>query len=225
MPRSLTPLARIDLIALLALLTGGGGCELGLPASSEPHRELNFLDMADQPKQKPQRGDLFGARPTGMSAPPPGALARDDFPYPYAKDEAELAAKGMHNPLSPTAANLAKGRFIFERVCIACHGKEAAGDGLVTRFFPKPPSLMTKRVRDFSDGRIFHVPMRGQNSMPSHAKQVAQDDLWAVVLHIRELQKTLPVAPPPPLVAPAATPAPAPAPAGTASPHRQGETP
>jgi hypothetical protein len=43
--------------------------------------------------------------------------------------------------------------------------------------------------------------------MPSHAKLLKQTDIWAVILHLRALQQTLPVAPPPP--APAAAPAPA----------------
>jgi mono/diheme cytochrome c family protein len=201
MPRSLLP-------ACVLLGLAATGCEFGLPAGAEPHRDLNFLDMGDQPKLKPQRGDIFGGRPTGMMVPPAGALAQDEVPYPYAKDEAELAGATLKNPLEATPANVAHGKFIFENVCIACHGPEAAGDGLVTKFFPRPPSLMTQRVRDFTDGRIVHVPMRGQNSMPSHAKQVALKDLWAVVLYIRDLQQRLPVAPPPP---PATT---TPAPAG-----------
>ena len=47
-----------------------------------------------------------------------------------------------------------------------------AGDGELTALFPKPPSLMTQKVRDWPDGQLFHRPMRGQNSMPSHARQV-----------------------------------------------------
>ncbi len=93
---------------------------------------------------------------------------------------------------------VAEGRFVFEHVCIACHGPQAAGDGHVTALFPKPPSLMTQKVRDWSDGRIFHVPMRGQGSMPSHAKQLEQWQIWKVIHYLRHLQSTLPVAPPPP---------------------------
>ncbi len=189
------------ILPLLFMTTAA--CEFGLPAGSEPHREFNFLDMADQPKMKPQRGDIFGGNTTGMQAPPPKSLAQHDNPYPYTQAEADKAGAELVNPLTATPTSLKRGKFIFENVCIACHGKEAAGDGLVTKLFPKPPSLMTQRVRDFSDGRIFHVPMRGQNSMPSHEKIVAQQDLWAVVLYIRELQGRLPVAPPPPAAQPA----------------------
>jgi mono/diheme cytochrome c family protein len=186
----------VERTPLLLILLAGAACELGLPAGAEPHRDLNFIDMSDQPKLKPQRGDLFGARPTGMTAPPRAALATDDLPYPFAQDQGDAAGASLANPLAATPENVAKGRFIFERVCITCHGPQAAGDGLVTRFFPKPPSLMTQKVRDWPDGRIFHVPTLGQGSMPSHAKVVSAEQRWAVILYLRELQAQLPVAPP-----------------------------
>jgi hypothetical protein len=44
--------------------------------------------------------------------------------------------------------------------------------------------------------------MRGQNSMPSHARQVDARDAWSVILYIRDMQKTEPVAPPPATAAP-----------------------
>jgi mono/diheme cytochrome c family protein len=174
------------------------GCDVGFPAGRTPHREGNFLDMIDQPKQKPQRGDLFGAKATGMLEPPPGTVATGDAPYPFAQNEAELAGQKLVNPLPATPAVLAHGKFVFENVCITCHGPQAAGDGLVTALFPKPPSLMTQKIRDWPDGQIFHRPMRGQNSMPSHARQVDERDIWSVVHYIRKLQRELPVAPPPP---------------------------
>jgi hypothetical protein len=40
--------------------------------------------------------------------------------------------------------------------------------------------------------------MRGQNSMPSHARQVDARDAWSVILYIRDMQTVEPVAPAPP---------------------------
>jgi hypothetical protein len=71
---------------------------------------------------------------------------------------------------------------------------------------------MTQKVRDWPDGQLFHRPMRGQNSMPSHARQVDANDAWSVIHYIRQMQKVQPVAPPAPnAVAPASVPAVAPA--------------
>ena len=195
----------LALAALAALLPA---CDLGLPAGRTPHREGNRLDMGDQPKLKPQRQDLFLARATGPMEPQPGAVAVGETPYPYAQNEADRAGAELVNPLQPTPEVLAQGKWVYENVCITCHGPKGAGDGAVTALFPKPPSLMTQKVRDWPDGQLFHRPMRGQNSMPSHSRQIDQKEAWAVVLWIREMQKTEAVAPPP--AAPATTAAPAP---------------
>jgi mono/diheme cytochrome c family protein len=186
-------------------------CDVGLPAGRSPHREGNRLDMIDQPKLKPQRADVFGGRPTGLMEPPPGAVAADETRYSYAQNEADRAGAELVNPLTPTPAVIAHGKFVYENVCITCHGPRGAGDGHVTALFPKPPSLMTQKVRDWPDGQLFHRPMRGQNSMPSHARQIDARDAWSVILYIREMQSVEPVAPPPPQpptpAAPTATPA------------------
>jgi mono/diheme cytochrome c family protein len=192
-------------VAAVAMLLSG--CDLGLPAGRTPHREGNRLDMGDQPKLKPQRRDLFGARPTGLMEPQPGAVAVGEAPYPYAQNEADKAGAELVNPYKPTPDVIAHGKFVFEHVCITCHGPKGAGDGHVTALFPKPPSLMTQKVRDWPDGQLFHRPARGQGSMPSHARQVDARDVWSVILYVRELQKTEPVAP---------TSAPAPPAAGSA---------
>lgn len=198
--------------AVAALTLTVSACDLGLPAGRSPHREGNRLDMIDQPKFKPQRADVFGGRPTSVLEPPAGAVAADETPYPYLQAEAARAGAELVNPLQPTPDVIAHGKFVYENICITCHGPKGAGDGLVTSLFPKPPSLMTQRVRDWPDGEIFHRPMRGQGSMPSHARQVDARDTWSVVLYIRQMQSQEPVAPaaavaPGTPVAPAAAPA------------------
>ena len=187
----------LSLVGLTFSMLFAGACDLGLPAGRTPHREGNRLDMSDQLKLKPQRKDLFGARATGLMEPQPGTIAAGDTPYPYAQNEADRAGAELVNPLEATPAVLAHGKFVYDNVCIACHGEKGAGDGKVTALFPKPPSLMTQKVRDWPDGQLFHRPMRGQNSMPSHSRQVDQRDSWSVVHYIREMQKAEPVAPPP----------------------------
>jgi mono/diheme cytochrome c family protein len=189
----------VTIFTLLGLMAAAvPACDQGLPAGRQPHTEFNFLDMADQPKQKPQRGALFSDDPNGMLAPPPGTVAMTDSPYLLTQKEGEAEGAGFpQNPFPRSPAVVAKGKFVFENVCITCHGPQAAGDGHLTTLFPKPPSLMTQKVRDWSDGRIFHIPMRGQGSMPSHATQLEQWQIWQAIHYIRQLQSTLPVAPPP----------------------------
>lgn len=183
-------------VAVAAALLSG--CDVGLPAGRSPHREGNRLDMVDQPKPKPQRASMYNGR---VIEPPAGAVAVDDRPFPYSQADAARAGAELVNPLKPTPDVIAHGRFVFENVCSACHGQRGAGDGLVATLFPKPPSLMTQRVRDWPDGEIVHRPMRGQGSMPSHARQIDLKDAWSVVHYIRQLQAEEPVAPAAPVSA------------------------
>ena len=199
------------LALLLLAATVTTGCDLGLRAGRMPHTEGNRLDMIDQPKLKPQRGDLFGGRATGTLEPPAGAIAADETPYPYTQAQGALAGAELVNPLPASPEVVAHGTFVWANVCITCHGPRGAGDGHLTLLFPKPPSLMTQKVRDWPDGEIFHRPMRGQNSMPSHARQIDARDMWSVVRYIRAMQAEEPVAPP--AAAPAAS-----APASPATP-------
>ena len=199
------------LALLLLAATMTTGCDRGLLAGRTPPTESNRLDMIDQPKLKPQRGDLFGGRATGTLEPPAGAIAADETPYPYTQAQGALAGAELVNPLPASPEVVAHGKFVWENVCITCHGPRGAGDGHLTLLFPKPPSLMTQKVRDWPDGEIFHRPMRGQNSMPSHARQIDARDMWSVVRYIRAMQAEEPVAPP--AAAPAAS-----APASPATP-------
>jgi mono/diheme cytochrome c family protein len=169
--------------------------------------------MGDQPKLKPQRRDIFGGRATGLMEPQPGTVAVGESPYPFAQNEADRAGAELSNPLEPTPAVIAHGKFVYENVCVTCHGPKGAGDGHVTALFPKPPSLMTQKVRDWPDGQLFHRPMRGQGSMPSHARQVDARDAWAVIHYIRAMQNAEPVAPAAVAPVPAAASAPAAPPA------------
>ena len=189
------------LLVTAPLVLSTTACDLGLPAGRAPHVEGNFLDMADQPKLKPQRSDIFGSRATGLMEAPVGSVAIDETPYPFTQAQATEAGLALINPLPHSPEVLAHGKFVFENVCITCHGPRGAGNGTLTLLFPKPPSLMTQRVRDWPDGEIFHRPMRGQGSMPSHARQLDTRDIWSVVHDIRQMQSEEPVAP---AVAPAA---------------------
>ena len=184
---------RSELLLLLPVLTA---CEVGIPAGTEPFYELNTVQMADQPKLKPQRQDLFGTRGVGDMTPPEGAVAVGQDPYPFRKDQADLAGQVMKNPLTATPEVLEKGKTIYENYCQVCHGPTGAGDGPLTKKFPAPPSLQRQKVRDYTDGRIFHNPMRGQNSMPSYSKQIEPQEIWSVVHYVRKLQAEYPVAPP-----------------------------
>lgn len=190
-------------IACWAVAAGTAGCkEYGIKAGSGPHYEFNFLDMGDQPKVKAQRGDLIGG---AAFMPSPGAIPIGFDPYPF-HNQPELAGARLRNPLPPGDPKaIERGKLMFERYCVPCHGAAGAGDGTVPeKGFPRPPSLMTQKLRDWTDGRVYHVISEGQNIMPSYAAQVKQEDRWAVIRYLREMQSKQAVAPPAANAAPTA---------------------
>lgn len=194
-----------------------------------------FNDMAVQYKVKAQMAwKVVSGRGVPADFPPAdGSLPQGVYPYPFPlkrvadpeaskKLEAELALTAQQALLAqgpgiappyrrpkPTMAGVLHGQKLFDTYCIVCHGKYAMGDGTVPqRGFPAPPSLLDRKERDFTDGRIFHVITTGQNNvMPSYAGALTPEDRWAVVSYVRALQAAFTAPPPvPPSVLPAAPP-------------------
>jgi len=153
---------------------------------------LEFMpDMADQLSVKSQEADPTA--PHGrMRLPVEGTVSRDFVPYPYKgnpEGSATLGSATLKNSLVPTIEVLRAGQASFETFCSVCHGPKGLGNGTVVPKFPKPPSLLSEKVRGWSDGRIYHVMTEGQNLMPNYASQVPPEDRWAIVHYVRVLQK------------------------------------
>lgn len=148
-------------------------------------------DMADSAAVKAYRSDRLRGDEPSVRLPVPGTMPRGFMPFPFAADAAgaEAAGKTLQNPLPRSAAVLAKGRDKYTTYCAPCHGKTGEGDGSVTPKFPRPPSLNSNKVAEWSDGRIFHVITRGQNIMPSYASQVLPEERWAIIHYVRVLQR------------------------------------
>ena len=136
-------------------------------------------DMADQASIKAQET---------MRLPPPETVKQDFVPYPY-KGNPEEAEINLKNPLHPTLKALKAGQTVFDTFCAVCHGPTGLGNGSIVPKFPRPPTLTSEKVRQWSDGRIFHVITEGQNLMPSYASQISPEDRWAAIHYVRVLQK------------------------------------
>ncbi len=158
------------------LMLGGVACR---------HSEPNVIYMPDMVYSPAFKAQKEGS----MKMPVPGTVSRDFQSYPFSNDP-EAAGKNLKNPLKPTAANLARGEHVYKTYCIVCHGPSGEGDGYIVPKFPRPPSLESEKVRNWADGRIYHVITMGQNLMPSYASQVAPGDRWALIHYIRALQKS-----------------------------------
>lgn len=137
-------------------------------------------DMHHSPAYKAQE-------PGSLRQPVEGTVSRDAEIYPY-PDQPE-ASSSLVNPIRRTKENLYWGKKLYNTYCIVCHGAYGEGDGSIVPKFPRPPSLQSDKVRNWKDGRIFHVITMGQNLMPSYATQVDVDERWAIINYVRVIQR------------------------------------
>jgi mono/diheme cytochrome c family protein len=143
--------------------------------------------MLDQPRLDPQRGSGFFRDGFGMRMPVPGTVARGRVPFTVrTRREAAVLA----NPLPRTEAVLREGRQAFMTYCSVCHG--ALGNGrptLTAAYGAKPANLMSDKFRNYADGEIYDVILRGKNAMPSYSADLSEDEAWSVVHYVRALQR------------------------------------
>ena len=119
-----------------------------------------------------------------------GTVPKGFMPEDY-KESPDSAGKYLINPLEYNEDNIALGKKKFLTYCSPCHGNYAKGDSRLKDQFPMPPTLHSKKLKEWTDGRIYHVITFGQAVMPSYAKQVTQKERWAIIQYIRTLQRAL----------------------------------
>lgn len=162
---------------MVTACTGWGGGKGNTPTMEY------MAEMMDSPADK--------AFEVPMRPPVPGTVPIGFDPYPYSKEQGEEAAQQLTNPLRMSRENLELGRRTYNTYCMVCHGPTGKGDGSIIPKFPQPPTLHSKKVREWPDGRLFHIMTRGQNLMPSYANQVSHEERWAVALYLRALQRAV----------------------------------
>lgn len=171
-------------VVLLGLfLTGAVACG---PGRDQPALEY-VPHMMDSSGVKAQRLGPFGEP---MRTPVEGTVPQGFQPYHYANDP-EGAGRNLKNPVPKSKINLQRGQKLYNTYCIVCHGSKGEGDGTIVPKFPRPPSLHSDKVRNWSDGRIYHVITMGQNLMPSYSSQLDPTERWAVINYVRVLQRAL----------------------------------
>ncbi|OGP07407.1 MAG: hypothetical protein A2048_05820 [Deltaproteobacteria bacterium GWA2_45_12] len=125
-----------------------------------------------------------------MRLPPEGTNPIGFERYPFTINEGDKAM-GLVNPLPMTKAVLKDGKKLYDTYCIVCHGPEGKGNGTIVPKFPMPPSLHSEKVKNWPDGRLFHVMTTGQNLMPAYASQIFPKERWAIAKYVRVLQRAV----------------------------------
>jgi mono/diheme cytochrome c family protein len=80
----------------------------------------------------------------------------------------------------------ADGVSTFNSKCAACHGKDGKGDTVMGKKL-NIRSLASKEVQKQTDAELLAISKKGKNKMPAYDGKIADDDLKAVIAHIRTL--------------------------------------
>ncbi|OFW27517.1 MAG: hypothetical protein A3H27_02495 [Acidobacteria bacterium RIFCSPLOWO2_02_FULL_59_13] len=127
-----------------------------------------------------------------LQLPVPGTIPRGFLPLHFeaTPQDSERAGEELQNPYSMQDTEaLERGERVYRNFCLPCHGPIGRGDGpVILRGYPAPPPLISNRAIRMKDGQIFHIITYGQRNMSPHATQIAREDRWKVILHIRTLQ-------------------------------------
>lgn len=176
---------RPRVLVLLAALSLLAGC-----SHRKGNTALEYMpNMAYSPAIKAQNEDPMRPGYSAMRAPVPGTVPRGFTPYRFAAEDSLAAQRELVNPLPRTGDVLGRGQRVFNTYCIVCHGPKGDGQGYIVPKFPMPPTLLSAKVGEWPDGRIYHVITRGQNLMPSYATQILPEDRWAVIHYVRALER------------------------------------
>lgn len=141
------------------------------------------------------------------------AISTLSTPDSISQDAAPAPAAGQKNPVKPTDKSQARAKEIYGADCALCHGDNgngktdvASGMGVSLKDWSDP-----KTLADRPDQDLFNVIRNGKGKMPAEEAGRAKDDeVWNLIIYIRNLYKLPP--------APAPAPAPADAPATTPPP-------
>ncbi len=175
-------------LAGLAMLLTSGCTPLDNMLASVPFfaflRESPSLDPYEAPRAMPPNSVPFSS-PNGDEALPP-----------LGPSEAELQAYAAGpygvNPLPHDSAVVALGAVMYERYCFVCHGMEGTGGGPIVgpdKYPNLAPNLTLPLTVGRSDGYIYAVIRAGRGLMPAYGPRLSNEERWAVVHYVRELQR------------------------------------
>lgn len=166
-----------------------------LPSPDDLMKAVPWFDhMITSPAVFPyQRGDVPRLTIPGTV---PVTGSEGDWSAEFLSGRA-ATADALVNPTDP-AGTAARGDTLYHTFCAVCHGQSGAAADAPVGPRVGAPSLLEARARAFSDGYLYSIIRYGRGVMPPYGDKVyRREDRWAVVNHLRELQRRTPPAPPP----------------------------
>jgi mono/diheme cytochrome c family protein len=166
------------------------GCARGC-TSSRPPIHLN-PSMDNQPKAKAQSSSTFFYDGSTMRQPVPGTIAigglKEDVAFFTGK-----SADGQFIATIPVTADdalLERGRQRYAIYCQPCHDARGDGKGILFQRGNVPTATFhQEKLLKYTDGQIFDVITNGSGLMPAYRWPIPPADRWAIISHVRKLQR------------------------------------
>ena len=168
-------------------------CSEGMISEETPiHINPN---MDTQEKYKANGKSYFFANGSVNRMPIEGTVATTELfentEYFYGKSEDGKFVKDA--PVEFNERILARGKERYSIFCTPCHGEKGDGKGvIVSKEYKAPPSYYLERIRNYPDGQLFDIISIGFKNMPAYNHQIPVEDRWAIVGHVRYLQRLYP---------------------------------
>jgi mono/diheme cytochrome c family protein len=166
------------------------GCARGCTSSRSPIH-LN-PSMDDQPKVLTQTASTFFYDGSSMRPPVPGTVPIGGLK----EDTAFFTGKGADEqfvttiPVTVDEALLERGRQRYEIYCQPCHDPRGDGKGILFQRGNVPTATFhQEKIQKYPDGQIFDVITNGMGLMPAYRWPIPPVDRWAIIAHVRELQR------------------------------------
>ncbi len=128
---------------------------------------------------------------TGCRAKAP--TAAESAAVNWTKRHITVGGKHDENPVPVTPENIADGKQAFTSYCMVCHGLDGQNTGVpfAEKMSPPVPSLASPHVQAYTDGQLKWIIENGlyPSGMPPSKGVFNDDDMWRMVLYIRNLPK------------------------------------
>jgi len=181
------------LIVFLSLVWMAASCSEGMISEETPIHINPSMDM--QEKYKTNGKSYFFANGSVNRMPIEGTVATTELfestEYFYGKSD-----DGKFVDIAPIEFNdqiLTRGKERYSIFCTPCHGEAGDGKGMiVSKEYKAPPDYFTEKIRSYPDGQLFDIISIGFKNMPAYNHQIPVQDRWAIVGHVRYLQRMNP---------------------------------
>lgn len=175
---------------VLASVVALSGCARGC-TSSQPPIHLN-PSMDSQPKVRAQAASNFFRDGAAMREPVAGTVAIGSLKEDTAFFTG-MTPDGTFVATIPVAVDEAfaeRGRERYGIYCEPCHDARGDGRGILFQRGNVPTaSLHQERILALADGELFDVITNGRGLMSAYRWPIAPADRWAIVAHVRALER------------------------------------